>query len=343
MGLADAYVDGDWDTDDLPGLLEALVRSSAGLDRVRNRVHALGVPVTDRIRGLRRGDPARDRANIEAHYDLSNDFFALFLDPSMTYSCAVFERPDQSLHDAQVAKLDRLCRKLEIGPDHHVLEIGSGWGSFAVHAAERHGARVTTTTISAAQLDHVRSLVGSRGLDDRVTVIGEHYRALSGSYDRIVSIEMIEAVDWREHDDYAATLRRLLAPGGRVGLQAILIDDADYERAKITTDFIKARVFPGGCLPSETSLTRTLERAGLRVDDIEDLGVHYATTLERWARRLAERAIELPRPGARRGVPPIVGVLPGLLRGGLPRGQDHRRPDRRPLTGVSPRPRSGAR
>lgn len=294
VGLGEAYIAGDWTTDTLADVLELLGANTDRLDRWRSSIHRLHSPVTDRLRSVRGSDAERDRANIGAHYDLSNDFFALFLDRSMTYSSAVFENPDQSLDEAQVNKIDRLCAKLEISEGDEVLEIGSGWGSFAVHAATHYGARVTTTTISREQADHVRKLIAERGLHDRVTLLEQHYRDLDGTFDRIASIEMIEAVDWREHDAYVEALDRLLAPGGLIGLQAILIDDSHYERAKTTTDFIKAHVFPGGCLPSLRSLAATVSRhSALQIVDVEDLGAHYVATLDEWARRLADGAADL--------------------------------------------------
>ncbi len=203
--------------------------------------------------------PAAEQAsttgeNIAAHYDLSNDFFALMLDPTMAYSCGFFADDGTSLEAAQTAKFEMIAAKLQLGPEDHVIEIGTGWGGFAIHAAARHGCRVTTTTISEAQRALAEKRVAEHGLSDRVTVLGEDYRDLRGRYDALVSIEMIEAVDWRRHDQFFATCARLLTDQGRMALQAITIEDASYERAKLHDDFIRAMVFPGGCLPSVSSI-----------------------------------------------------------------------------------------
>ncbi len=286
-GMGAAYVDGWWDCDDLPTLVRILARNLPRLDNMRNGVDRVVSPATDLIRRLRPEDPNRDRLNISAHYDLGNEFFELFLDDTMMYSSAWFSDPAATLVDASTAKLDRICAKLDLGPDDHVVEIGTGWGGFAVHAARNHGCRVTTTTISAEQERFARQRVADEGLDHLVTVLGDDYRDLTGTYDALVSIEMIEAVDWREHDRFFATCGRLLRPEGRMAVQAIVLPDQRYERAKTTQDFIKQHVFPGGCLPSVEAMVRSTSRSSdLALTDLEDMGSHYATTLARWRERL---------------------------------------------------------
>ena len=254
------------------------------LDRLGRAVGgALDLPA--RLAAPSRSD---DLDNVRAHYDVSNDFFELMLDDTMTYSCAVFEHPGESLQEAQLHKIDYLCSKLDLQPGDHLVEIGSGWGSFALRAAERFGARVTTTTISQAQRDYVDKRVAEAGLSDRITVLSEDWRDLQGKFDKLVSVEMIEAVDWRHHDEFLAACARLLVDGGLAALQAIVIDDRSFERAKRHDDFIRRMVFPGGCLPSITSLTRSFARAtDLRIVDLEDIGRHYAETLRLWAANLA--------------------------------------------------------
>jgi cyclopropane-fatty-acyl-phospholipid synthase len=292
-GLGTSYTDGDWDTPDLLALLTLLGANLEGLDRLRDRLHGAAAPLADPVRRRRRPDPGRDRRNVSAHYDLGDDFFATFLDPTLTYSCAFFDEPGRDLETAQQAKLERICGKLGLGPGDHVLEIGTGWGSFAIHAASTHGCRVTTTTISRRQLATARARVAAAGLEDLVDVRGDHYRDLDGRYDAIVSIEMIEAVDWREHGAYFARCAQLLRPGGRMGLQAIVIDDARYARARVSADFIKRHVFPGGCLPSLSSIVSTASASGaLRVRHVEDLTPHYVRTLGCWRDRLD--AAEVP-------------------------------------------------
>jgi cyclopropane-fatty-acyl-phospholipid synthase len=238
---------------------------------------------------LRPPSKSRDRENIAAHYDLSNEFFALMLDPTMAYSCGYFAEHGMSLEAAQRAKFEMIAAKLQLGPDDHVMEIGTGWGGFAIHAAERHGCRVTTTTISEAQRSLAEKRVAEHGLADRVTVLGADYRDLEGRFDALVSIEMIEAVDWRRHDQFFATCGRLLTDEGRMALQAITIEDASYERAKLHDDFVRAMVFPGGCLPSVSTIAASVARtSNLRIVDLQDIGTHYAETLRRWRANLEE-------------------------------------------------------
>ena len=242
---------------------------------------------------------ASDLRNVQAHYDLSNDFFALMLDETMTYSCALFEHSGTTLRDAQVAKIDRLCRKLDLRSDDHLVEIGSGWGAFALHAAGRYGCRVTTTTISEAQRDYVAKRVAETGLADRVTVLGEDWRDLRGRFDKLVSVEMIEAVDWRFHDLFLEACASLLTDDGLAALQAIVIDDRSFERAKRHQDFVRRMVFPGGCIPSVASITASLARStDLRIIDLEDIGRHYAETLRRWSENLEAHADGVRRLGA---------------------------------------------
>lgn len=284
VGLGKTYIDGEWDTDDLAGFLQMSARELPRLEPLRHRIDRVTRPVMGPARRVaHRTNNLRDRENIHAHYDLGNDFFALFLDPTMMYSSAYFTSDEVTLEDASREKLRRLCSKLQLGPNDHVLEIGSGWGEFACFAASTYGCRVTTTTISAKQEQHVRERVQREGLSDRVTVLGKHYRDLEGTFDAVVSIEMIEAVDWREHADFFETCANRLTPKGRLGLQAIVIGDQRYERAKTNTDFIKRYVFPGGCLPSVQSiLTTTSEVTDFALTDLEDFGAHYAETLRRW-------------------------------------------------------------
>jgi cyclopropane-fatty-acyl-phospholipid synthase len=241
-----------------------------------------------------------DRRNVQAHYDLSNEFFELMLDETMTYSCAVFENPDVTLRDAQLAKIDRLCVKLELRPGDRVVEIGTGWGGFALLAAQRYGCRVTTTTISEAQRAYITRRVAEAGLADRITILGDDWRDLRGEFDKLVSVEMIEAVDWRHHDQFVATCAALLVEDGLAAVQAIVIDDHSFERAKRHRDFVRRMVFPGGCIPSVTSITASLARAtDLRIIDIEDIGRHYAETLRHWSENLEAHAEEVKRLGLR--------------------------------------------
>lgn len=287
VGFGEAYVDGLWDSDDIVAVLRLLARNLDRLNRLlRNpltRLRALGTTLGSR------GAPseAEDRRNIHAHYDVGDDFFRLFLDPTMAYSCAVWERPGMTLEEAQVAKFDAIAHRIGLNHESDVLEIGTGWGGFATYAASEYGARVTTTTISERQYEHARSLVARQGLDDRVTVLRDHYRDLRGAFSHIVSIEMIEAVDWRLYDEFFGTIGRLLRPDGLAAIQAITVPDREFERSKRWRDFIKRYVFPGGGLPSVAAMVDSTKRVtDLNVVDLRDIGRHYVTTLRTWREAL---------------------------------------------------------
>ncbi len=294
VGLGRDYADGLWDCDDLTTLTRVLSRGLRPVTALQDRVGQAVGTSTDWLRRLRPPGKHDDRHNIQAHYDVSNDFFALMLDETMMYSSAVFTHPDVDLATAQRAKLDRLCAKLDLGPDDHVVEIGTGWGGFACHAAATYGCRVTTTTISDAQFRYASKRVVEDGLADRVTVLNRDYRDLEGTFDKLVSIEMIEAVDWRQHDTFFATCAGLLHDRGLMALQAITVEDRSFERAKNGTDFVREYIFPGGCLPSLEAITRSLRRVTpLVVVDVEDIGRHYAETLRRWHAAVTDRAEEV--------------------------------------------------
>jgi cyclopropane-fatty-acyl-phospholipid synthase len=294
VGLATSYRDGWWDTDDLTGLVRVLSRRTAAMRQVLDgAARRAGLPLATAQR-LRAPSKADDRRHVGAHYDLSNEFFSLMLDPTMAYSCAYFERPGMSLEEAQRAKFDLLATKLALSAGGKVMEIGTGWGGLAVHLAERYGCNVTTTTISAEQRLHAERVVKERHLEEHVTVLGSDYRDLTGSYDALVSVEMMEAVDWRRHDEFFAACDRLLRPGGRMGLQAIVIEEGSYKRARLHDDFIRKLVFPGGTLPSLGSIIASLSRtSNLRPVDLQDIGPHYPETLRRWRSNLAASEAEV--------------------------------------------------
>ena len=223
---------------------------------------------------------------IEAHYDLGNELFGLFLDETMMYSCAVFEHAEAELPEASLAKLERICRRLDLKPKDHVLEIGTGWGGFACYAAERYGCRVTTTTISREQHAYASARVRAAGLQDRVTVLCQDYRELRGSYDKLVSIEMIEAVGWQYFGRFFRCCSELLREDGAMMLQAIVIEDRAYEVEKAGRSFINTYIFPGGCLPSLEVIGRSLARVtDMRQVHLEDITEHYARTLAAWRER----------------------------------------------------------
>jgi cyclopropane-fatty-acyl-phospholipid synthase len=292
-GLGRSYVNGLWDTSDLTSLMRLLFRATQPSRRRLDSLARRGDLLRSRI--IRHTPThAQERENIHAHYDLSNEFFAIMLDETMAYSCAIFEDETTSLFDAQVEKFDRICRKLRLGPGDHVIEIGTGWGGFALHAAGQYGARVTTTTISENQRQRAIERVAEAGLDHLITVLGEHYEDLAGTYDALVSIEMIEAVDWRKYDQFFAKCSGLLVPDGRMALQAITISDQSFDRAKYRDDFIRDLIFPGGCLPSLSAVMTSVARAtDLRAVGLEDIGLDYALTLSKWRSSVHERFDEV--------------------------------------------------
>jgi cyclopropane-fatty-acyl-phospholipid synthase len=287
LPLAELYAEGAWDSDDVVSLVRIGAREMPRVDSLRRPL----TPFRNALSRVPRNTRDGARRHIAAHYDLGNDLFGLFLDDTMTYSCAVFDSPDASLREAQEAKLDRVCRKLELSPDDHVLEIGTGWGSFALHAARRYGCRVTTTTISSEQHAAAVERVRQAGLDDRVTVLLQDYRDLRGRFHKLVSIEMIEAVGWQYFDLFFRRCSELLHPDGLMLLQAIVIDDRVYRLEKATRSFIKDLIFPSGCLPSVEVISRCVARAtDMRMLDLEDITGHYPATLRRWRENFAKAA-----------------------------------------------------
>lgn len=292
LGVADSYVAGQWDCDDLVTLARIGALEMPRLDRWRRPL----LPFKRLLARARENSRVESRQQIAAHYDRGNDLFSLFLDETMTYSAAVFESPQATLREAQEAKLDLVCRKLDLTEDDHLLEIGTGWGSLALHAASRYGCRVTTTTISPSQFAYARQAVAAAGLDDRVTVLHQDYRDLGGRYDKLASIEMIEAVGWRNFELYFARCAQLLAPGGRMLVQAIVIDDRAYEVEKTPSSFANTHVFPGGCLPSLEVIERCVRAVtDMHTLDVHDITEHYATTLRHWRERFRVNVARVPR------------------------------------------------
>jgi cyclopropane-fatty-acyl-phospholipid synthase len=245
---------------------------------------------------MRRNSLRGSRRNIAFHYDLGNDFYRLWLDPSMTYSAALFDRPDESLEAAQERKYERMLAQLDASPGQHILEIGCGWGGFACHAASR-GYRVTGLTLSREQLEYARKRVAQQGLSDRVELRLQDYRKLNERFDHIVSIEMFEAVGEAYWDTYFDTLRRSLKPGGRASLQVITIDEGRFESYRRRADFIQKYIFPGGMLPSVEAFTRHACANGLKLERLDMFGLDYARTLRRWDARVAARSGEIMAQG----------------------------------------------
>lgn len=283
IGAGEAYMQGWWSCDDVATLVRILVRNAQLYNALDSGWARFAVPLHRAMHWLRANTRRGSRENIAAHYDLGNEFFRLFLDRSMAYSAAVFATHDTPLAEASEAKFERICRKLELKPSDHLLEIGTGWGGFAIHAAQQHGCRVTTTTISAEQHAEAVARVAAAGLGDRVHVLLEDYRDLRGQFDKLVSIEMIEAVGWAYIPGYFQQCAALLKPEGRMVLQGITAPDQGYHQNKKTADFINRYIFPGGCLPSVVSMAEAIAaKSDFRLAHFEDLAPHYALTLLHW-------------------------------------------------------------
>lgn len=283
IGAGEAYIHGYWSTDNLTNVVRIFVRNRDVLSNMESGAALVTRPFQKLFHWLHRNTQKGSRRNIAAHYDLGNEFYRLWLDRRMMYSSAFFECPDMSLDAASTAKLDRICRKLALGPDDHVIEIGTGWGGFAIYAAAQYGCRVTTTTISRQQYEYARGEIERAGLAGRITLLLKDYRELEGEFDKLVSIEMIEAVGYQYHDTFFRKCADLLTPRGEMLLQSITIADQYYEQAIKGVDFIKRYIFPGGCLTSVTAMAASLTRVtDMRVTHLEDIGPHYATTLKRW-------------------------------------------------------------
>ena len=283
LGAAESHIRGDWDSPNLTAVMRVLAQNAEILAGVERGTARLLRPLRSAASWLRRNTPAGSKRNIAAHYDLSNEFFALMLDPTMTYSSGVFATCEASLEEAAIEKYDRICRKLQLAPEDHVLEIGTGWGGFAEHAATNYGCRITTTTISDEQHAYAERRFRYAGLDDRITLLKDDYRDVHGQYDKLVSIEMIEAVGQRFLPGYFAKCSDLLKPSGMMCLQSITIPDHRYDRYRKSVDFIQRYIFPGGFLPSMRAIGEGLGRStDFRLFHMEDFGPHYADTLAHW-------------------------------------------------------------
>ncbi len=294
IGAGEAFVNRAWDCDDLTSLLRILLRNRAVLERMDSGLSALGLPLQKLLHKLNRNTHGGSRRNIAAHYDLGNDFYRLWLDEKMMYSCAYFESTDTSLDDASTAKLERICRKLDLQAGDSVLEIGCGWGGMAMHIAKNYGCQVTTTTISRQQYEFAQQAIRDAGLENRITLLRKDYRDLDGRFDKIISVEMVEAVGHEYHDTFFRKCCELLKSDGQMLLQAITIADQRYDQYRKSVDFINRYIFPGGCLTSVSEMTATMTSGtDLRVIHLEDIGPHYATTLRHWQERFLARIDEV--------------------------------------------------
>lgn len=298
VGAGEAYINGYWHCDDLTGLVRLMVVNRDLMNDVDSGWSRLSAPLFKLAHWLNRNDKSGSRRNIAAHYDLGNRFFELFLDETMAYSCGIFEHAGSTLLEASTAKFDAVCSKLALKPGQHLVEIGTGWGGLAIHAARHYGCRVTTTTISREQYELAKERVGRANLSDRVTLLLEDYRDLKGEYDALVSIEMIEAVGHQYLDTYFRKCSGLLRSDGAMLLQAITIRDQFYDQAKRDVDFIKRFVFPGSFIPSVAAIAASLARVtDMKLYHLEDIGPHYARTLRLWRERFMARQNEVRAQG----------------------------------------------
>lgn len=283
IASGEAYIDGDWSSRDLTEVTRLFSANMETLLAMTDNQSWIMKAALKVAHFGRRNTMLGSKENISAHYDLGNDFFALFLDPTMMYSAAVYPATDSTLDQAAIHKLDLICQSLELSADDELIEIGTGWGGMAIYAAEHYGCRVTTTTISQEQYEHTRAEVAARGLQDRITVLCQDYRKLEGSFDKLVSIEMIEAVGHEFYESYFQCVSRLLKPTGKAVIQAITIPDQRYDFARQSVDYIKRYIFPGGCLPSLGVIADNLARhTDLQMTQLRDITLDYARTLEAW-------------------------------------------------------------
>lgn len=298
IGAAEAYVAGDWRSPDLVALLRLFARNMDRMNAFEDRFSWISKPTLKLLHWLNRNSVSGSRKNIRAHYDLGNDLFETFLDPTMMYSSAVYPTEESDLDEAAVFKLDLICRKLDLQPGDHVVEIGTGWGGFAIHAARHYGCRVTTTTISQEQLAYARDRVKSLGLEDRVELLFQDYRDLEGQYDKLVSIEMIEAVGPQFLRGYFEKISSLLKPDGLALIQAITMPEQRYHRALKNVDFIQRFIFPGSFIPSFGAMLEAVrEGTDLVLTHAEDIGFHYARTLRDWRTRFQAEESKLTAMG----------------------------------------------
>jgi len=286
IGAGEAYIDKLWDVDNLTALVRIMVLNMSLLDRMERGLAWVNRPV-DLIKHLFNSNNKKGaKQNILAHYDLGNDMYSAFLDPTMMYSSAIYPSNTSSLIEAQHHKLDVICKKLNLQPTDHIIEIGTGWGGFAIYAAQKYGCHVTTTTISDAQYQEAKKRIAALGLTDKITLIQQDYRELTGKFDKLVSIEMIEAVGHKYLPDFFKVCEQLLKPDGKMLVQAITIADQKFDQYARSVDFIQRYIFPGGCLPSNTRMLQVIaEKTDMIVRHIDDFGFDYARTIQDWRKR----------------------------------------------------------
>lgn len=294
MGVAESYANGEWSCATLTDFFRLMLRNASVRNSVQRRLRGLPRIINGLRHWLKRNHRQGSRKNIHQHYDLGNDFFRLFLDETLNYSSAVFSEPGQSLAEASRNKMEMICRKLDLSASDHLLEIGSGWGGLAIWVAQHYGCRVTTTTISTEQFRYVSEAVKRLQLEDQITVLPNDYRDLEGCYDKLVSVEMIEAVGHQYLSTFFQCCDRLLRPGGKMLLQAIMTGDDHYQQYLKNIDFIRAYIFPGGSLPCYREIASNVSNfTDLEVTDREDITAHYSRTLQCWRLRFEDRLGEI--------------------------------------------------
>ncbi|MFL3004540.1 MAG: class I SAM-dependent methyltransferase [Candidatus Neomarinimicrobiota bacterium] len=282
-GVAEAYMAGYWTADNLVLLLQIVIKNKKILLSLDSGFAKIINPINKLIHWSKQNTLKGSKQNILAHYDLSNDFYKLWLDPTMTYSCGYFQDNSVSLEQASIEKIDRICRKLKLNKNDHILEIGTGWGSFSLHAAKQYGCTIDTVTISDAQYEYASKKIESSGLESQINILNKDYRKIEGKYDKIVSIEMIEAVGYQFIPQYFSKISSLLKEDGLVAIQGITYNDQNFEQYKNSVDFIKKYIFPGSCLVSVAQISDVIkEYTDLTIVDMEDITKHYAETLNRW-------------------------------------------------------------
>ena len=281
-GSADAFIKGWWTCDNLTNLVRIFTRNRDTANKFESGIANLAIWALKLSHSCRRNNLKESLRNIHAHYDLGNEFFSTFLDDTRMYSCAIFTKPESSLHEASITKIDRICKKLNLSPTDHLLEIGTGWGGFALYAAKNYGCRITSTTISQEQFIFSENLIKKNGLQDQVTILKKDFRELEGQFDKLVSIEMIEAIGHRLYKTFFQKCEQLLKPEGLLAIQAITITDNLFHESKDFIDFIKQYIFPGSCIPSISALCSAASSSDIKLFHLEDITPHYARTLKEW-------------------------------------------------------------
>ncbi|WP_371188635.1 class I SAM-dependent methyltransferase [Thalassotalea maritima] len=298
IGAAEAFIDGLWSSPDLTEVIRLFAKAQGHMDQIEGRVAWLNKVKNKLFHRRNRNSKQGSKKNILAHYDLGNELYTRFLDPSMMYSCAIFSDGNTDLAQAQQQKLRTICERLELTTDDHLIEIGTGWGALAIYAAEHYGCKVTTTTISEQQFKHAQALVKEKGLEQQITLLKEDYRNLTGQYDKLVSIEMIEAVGYEYMDSFFSQCNALLKPQGKMLIQAITIADQRFDYYLANVDFIQRYIFPGGFLPSIELMTKKLrQRTSMVLEQLDDIGLDYAKTLACWREKFLQNWSQLPQFG----------------------------------------------